>query len=193
MTEPRTPTIADLDAEESVITSRVGADSLVSQAWERHHGELYTFLRRATRDEEAAEDLLQEAFLRLTTVVGEGRSPDNARAWLYRVAANLATSRGRRRSTVQRWLSLHGAREAEPGIGESPESGVLRREGTANLEAALASLSTDARTALLLSRDGFNGIEIAATIGRSHAATRTLLSRARVQVRLELERREAVG
>ena len=40
---------------------------------------------------------------------------------------------------------------------------------------------------LLLSAEGFSGEEIADTIGRSHSATRTLLSRARVRVRLDLE------
>lgn len=90
-----------------------------------------------------------------------------------------------------RWLRLHGEHEAHPGAQESPEAGVLRRERRADLESLLESLPADARTALLLSRDGFTGTEIAVQIGRSHAATRSLLSRARVQLRLELERREA--
>jgi DNA-directed RNA polymerase specialized sigma24 family protein len=57
----------------------------------------------------------------------------------------------------------------------------------------MASLATDARTALLLSADGFSGEEIAAAIGRSHAATRTLLTRARIRVRLALEDAGGVG
>jgi len=64
---------------------------------------------------------------------------------------------------------------------------VLGRERTAALDAALATLPADARTALLLSAEGFSGEEIAAAISRSHSATRTLLSRARVRVRLQLE------
>ncbi len=70
---------------------------------------------------------------------------------------------------------------------ESPESDVLEREGRSALEAAVAALPTDARTALLLSAEGFNGDEIAVAIGRTNAATRTLLTRARVRVRLALE------
>ncbi len=171
--------------------SPVQRDIVVSHAWDDHHAEIYNFLRRATRDEGAAEDLLQETFLRLTTEVGRGRPPEHLRAWLYRVASNLATSRGRRLTTALRWLRLHGEHEAHPGAQESPEAGVLRRERRADLESLLESLPADARTALLLSRDGFTGTEIAVQIGRSHAATRSLLSRARVQLRLELERREA--
>jgi RNA polymerase sigma-70 factor (ECF subfamily) len=187
-----TPRTIDDGGDEPAVPTRFVADAYVGQAWEDHAAELYTFLRRATRDEAAAEDLLQDAFLRLTTAVGTGRPPEQVRAWLYTVAANLATSRGRRMSTAIRWMHLHGQREARPATVESPESRVMKREGRVDLEAALSILAPDARTALLLSRDGFTGLEIAEVLGRSHAATRTMLSRARVQVRLELERRGAV-
>ena len=85
------------------------------------------------------------------------------------------------------WMNRYGRTEQGDDV-ESPESGVLARERTSAIDAVLATLPVDARTALLLSADGFSGEEIAATIGRSHAATRTLISRARVRVRLELER-----
>jgi DNA-directed RNA polymerase specialized sigma24 family protein len=73
---------------------------------------------------------------------------------------------------------------------DSPEIGYLRHEQASALGDVLMLLSAEARAALLLSADGFSGEEIAAAIGRSHGATRTLLSRARVKVRVELERRE---
>ena len=73
-------------------------------AWTDHHAEVYAFLVRTTRDPEVAEDLLSEAYLRLTREVRAGRAPDNTRAWLYRVGANLAVSRGRRLSAAFRGL-----------------------------------------------------------------------------------------
>ena len=69
----------------------------------------------------------------------------------------------------------------------SPEAGVVGREGVAEMERVLEGLSAEARLALLLSGEGFSGDEIAATIGRSAAATRTLLSRARARVRIRRE------
>ena len=188
-TEPGIPDVLEMEPNPATVAGPFRPDLFVTDAWERHSLELYTFLRRATRDEAVAEDLLQETFVRLTTEVGAGRAPERLRPWLYRVASNLATSRGRRLTTVRRFLQVHGVREAQPGVEESLEVGYERRERRSELEAVLAGLSPDARTALLLARDGFSGEEIAATIGRSHAATRTLLCRARVQVRLELERR----
>ena len=55
----------------------------------------------------------------------------------------------------------------------------------------LADLDPGARAALLLASEGFSGAEIATAIGRSEAATRTLLCRTRLRVRGRLESPEA--
>jgi len=165
---------------------------MVVAAWADHHEELYAFLVRTTRSPEAAEDLLQEAFLRLTREARAGRAPDNVRAWLYRVAANLAVSRGRRLQSALRWLTGAGARAARPGVDQAPEATYLARESRAELVGALDVLGTDARSALLLASEGFTGLEIAAAIGRSGAATRTMMSRARLRLRETLDPAEDV-
>ena len=170
------------------IRIRVDRREAIAAAFETYHAELYGFIRRGTRDEAAAEDLLQDAFLRLAREVSAGRSPDNIRAWLYRVAANLIVSRARRRRTVVDWLSRQG--RGDTGTVAGPEVSILKRERTAEVDGALAGLSSDARTALLLASQGFSGEEIAEAIGRSPAATRAMMCRARVRVRLELERDE---
>lgn len=179
-----------VEVEGAAATSPFDRHAAITAAFEMYHAELYNFLRRSTRDEGAAEDLLQEAYFRLTREVDAGRAPENVRGWLYRVASNLAISRARRRMTVLGWMSRYG--RSAGGVVESPESVLLGRERASTLDAALATLPADARTALLLSAEGFSGEEIATAISRSHAATRTLLSRTRVRVRLELEQREDV-
>jgi len=186
MSDPMRPRLVEVEA--AATSAPLGLYGVVSTAFESYHAELYNFLRRSTRDEAAAEDLLQEAFLRLTREVDAGRTPEHVRGWLYRVASNLAISRGRRRTTAFEWLGRYGRQSLGDDI-ESPEAGMLARERTSTIDAVLATLPTEARTALLLSADGFSGEEIAEAIGRSHGATRTLLSRTRVRVRLELEQR----
>jgi RNA polymerase sigma-70 factor (ECF subfamily) len=187
------PVTSPLEAVDAAGAHRAAeADAAVVAAWTAHHAEVFAFLVRTTRDPEAAEDLLQEAFLRMTTEIRVGRAPDNTRAWLYRVAANLATSRGRRISAAFRGLVKVRSTSAPPTTMSTPETSYLQREGRANLLAALADLGPDARAALLLSAEGFSGAEIAAAIGRTDAATRTLLCRTRVQVRSRLESAEAV-
>jgi len=86
-------------------------------------------------------------------------------------------------------MGRYGRHSLGEDVESSPEAGVLARERISAIDTVLATLPTEARTALLLSADGFSGEEIAAAIGRSHSATRTLLSRTRVRVRLELEQR----
>jgi RNA polymerase sigma factor (sigma-70 family) len=167
------------------------ADAVAVAAWTDHHQELFAFLVRTTRDPEVAEDLLQEAFLRLTREARAGRVPDNVRAWLYRVAFNLATSRGRRLSAAFRGLARLKV-PAEPRPEENAvEAGYIHREGHAALLGVLAELAPDARAVLLMASEGFSGAEIAAAIGRSEIATRALLCRTRLRVRGRLESPEA--
>lgn len=157
-------------------------------AYDAHQRELYSFLLRATRDASTAEDLTQETFLRLINEMRAGRTPVNMRAWLYRVAANLVLSRGRRSRSALRWLQAQPWHEVEA----SPEDGYLQREQAAMVSGGLATLSADARVALLMAAHGFSGAEIARALDRSDAATRTLLCRSRLQLRTALSGQEAL-
>lgn len=159
----------------------------VAAAYTGHQREIYSFALHATRSPEAAEDIAQEAFVRLLHEVGSRRTPNNVRAWLYRVASNLVISRGRRQTVAGRWLSALGRAEV---THESPERVTIGRESHEGLEAALASLPRDTRVALLMAAQGFSGQEIADAIGKSAAATRTMLCRARLQLRERLRPRD---
>jgi len=166
------------------------ADDFVVAAFEAHRDELFSFLARTTRDDGEAEDLVQESFLRLSREARAGRYPEQVRAWLYRVASNLAMSRFRRRSVVNRFLGRFGASEVFGEVG-SPEAAAIHRERQVSMERALAALPSEARLALILAGEGFSGREIAKAIGRSEAATRTLVCRARIRLRADLEAAEA--
>jgi RNA polymerase sigma-70 factor (ECF subfamily) len=155
---------------------------------ERRH-ELLAFLVGMTRDPETAEDVLQEAFLRLVQESRAGRMPEEPRAWLYRVAANAAIDRSRRGQALARFLPRLFSRD-EPDV---PETAALRGERDAELHRALGRLSSDRRAALLLAARGFSGAEVASLLGRSEGATRTLLCRARLELRDLLEQAEVAS
>ena len=177
------------DAQPALERLRAGphSDELVLTAlYDAHRAELFAFLVRMTRDREVAEDLLQESFIRLIKEARAGRMPDEVRAWLYRVASNAAISRSRRGATWNRLVPRLLDRREPVG----PESEALRAERNMELQTALAQLAPDGRAALLLAAQGFDGHEIAASIGRSEGATRTLLCRSRVQLRLVMEATE---
>jgi RNA polymerase sigma-70 factor, ECF subfamily len=162
-------------------------EAFLTATYDELRVELFGFLISMTRDREAAEDLLQDTFIRLIREARAGRTPDKVRPWLYRVAANAAISRGRRGA---RWLRvLPRLVDRREPVG--PEAEALRVERGSDLDAALAALHPDGRAAILLASQGFDGRAIAAAIGRSEGATRTLMSRSRVQLRRLLE--PAVG
>jgi RNA polymerase sigma-70 factor (ECF subfamily) len=155
------------------------ARDVASAMFERHHDELLRAALRACRDPDTAEDLVQEALLRLMVEIDTRGEPLNVRAWLHRVIANLAISLGRR-ATVSRRHAGALVRRDEPA---TPEAIVLSLEARSALAAALGTLPEATRTALVLAASGYPGAEIAAAIGRSDTATRTMMSRARLRLR----------
>ena len=93
--------------------------------------------------------------------------------------ANLAISLGRRETVSQRFAGALGSRD-EP---VTPEAVALDDELRADLASALRALPDGARRALVLAAWGYSGAEIAAAIGRTDCATRTLMCRARLELR----------
>ncbi|HYM84555.1 MAG TPA: sigma-70 family RNA polymerase sigma factor [Candidatus Dormibacteraeota bacterium] len=163
-----------------LVRPRFDVDAIVADAYTSHQHELQAFVARSTHDTGAAEDITQESFLRLCRELRGGRAPDNVRAWLYRVASNLALSRGRRATVARRWLDRTGHDE---DTFEAPERTALRLERHERLRIALGSLSRDQRLGLMMAAHGFSGREIALALGRTDVATRTMLCRARFRLR----------
>jgi RNA polymerase sigma-70 factor (ECF subfamily) len=159
------------------------AGVFVLATYDAHHRELANFVRAIERDRDSADDIVSESFVRLLEEVRRGRRPDQPRAWLHRVAANLAIDRGRRRNVVGRVLGRLVDHRTEP----PPDDEVLRGETRREVRDALSHLSTDARTALLLAAHGFSGRDIAEALGRSELATRSLICRARLRLREQLD------
>ena len=154
-------------------------DEIIELAFANHAESVRRALTRCVRDPVAAEDLLQEAFMRLVVEVRAGRIPEHIGPWLHRVGYNLAMSRGRRIAVAER----HAAHVARSSVEASPETIALESERDAGLRAALATLGGVDRTALVLASQGYRTMEIARSIGRSDGATRTLLCRARMKLR----------
>jgi RNA polymerase sigma-70 factor (ECF subfamily) len=154
----------------------------IERMYRSHHAALVRRLTAICRDAAAAEDLAQEAFLRLARETAAGRSPDDGAAWLYRVGANLATSRGRRLALADR----HRAALVEPPTPKRPEEDVRESERNEALHTALAELPPVDRRAVLLAAHGYPGPEIARLLDRSPGATRMLLWRARTRLRAAL-------
>ena len=159
----------------------------VAAAYDAHAASIYGSALRSTRDPELAGDVTQEAFLRLMTEGRHGRRPDDPGAWLYRTSTNIIISRFRRASVARRLAP----RLLSHDVPDRPEDVALGNEQHRELDAALATLSVADRVALVLAAQGLTGEEIAGHLGRTHGATRTHLTRARVHLRAAVVKREA--
>ena len=177
------PMVAMTSVVAPVARSRVLAvpspDDYVTNAHRAHAAMAYAVALRATRDPELAEDVTQEAFVKLLTEARAGRYPETAGAWLYRAVTNLVISRARRAAVARRLAP----RLVTVDAPDQPDLVALRNEGHHELRLVLATLSTAERTALLMAASGASGVEIAAQLGMSHGATRALICRARARLR----------
>jgi len=133
---------------------------------------LVRFLYRKVWDAARAEDLAQEAFARAVV-----HKPDNARGWLFIVAANMARDDARRAARERRHLTLL---KAEPQAIEPAADDALHAENQrSHVRIALEQLTPRDREVLLLWDSGLSYDEIAAQTGLARGAIGTTLARAR--------------
>ena len=175
MSDDRQPAVRRL----AVVSDADLRTDFVMAAYDENQRRLTSYAYALTRDADAADDLVQETFLRLVKEHAAGREPDNVTAWLYRVCSNLATSRGRRGVVARKFLERRPAEETEVAA----EIEILRHELSETLLAALTILPDDQRSALVMAAQGFSGREIADALGRTETSTRTMMFRARERLR----------
>ena len=136
--------------------------------------------RRIVRDNDAAEDITQEVFLKLWNIresLGRYRSPQSLVAVMAR---NMAVDYIRRNQMQS--LSLDAAEQLAAGI--SPEEQMINDEQSQAVDRILASLP-DSQQSILRMRhiEGMETAVIARTIGSSEGAVRVALSRARQRIK----------
>jgi len=161
----------------------------IASIYETHAAELRRFATVRVRDAVAAEDVVQEAFLRLAIEAREGRFPRQPRAWLYRVVLNLIVSAARRAKTSGA-VPMPESYELPDFV--TPESHVLARERAVALSVAMEAAGPRARTGIAMAAQGYSGREIAGHLGRSEVAARALMCRARTGIRRALILAEAI-
>ena len=138
-----------------------------------HYANLVRRLVLVLGDERDAEDVAQDAYLKAFRSWGRFDGSD-VRAWLYTIALRLAFNhlRGRRR-----WLAAMG--RVEPRAWADPAD--------PDLAAALASLDTRTRAALLLNVvDGYTQAEVARMLSVPEGTVASWISRGRATLRRAL-------
>jgi RNA polymerase sigma-70 factor (ECF subfamily) len=152
-----------------------------------HEHDIFTYLWRMTGDEQAAYDLAQETFLRAWRHFARIRAYERPGGWLLRVATHLALNHLRNRATsLGAAVSLEAADIARHSFAPSTAaSDPGARVADADTERrALMALPPRQRAALVLREVyGLSCREVAAALGISAGAAKTLLWRARDELR----------
>jgi RNA polymerase sigma-70 factor (ECF subfamily) len=146
---------------------------------------LYSFARHLTGDAAEAEDLVQETYARALAALAQFDDGSDLRAWLYRILRNTFIDL-RRRSQRQR---TDGGLDtvAEAGDRAAPsEPGQMHQVVGREIEAALGTLTEEARMVVLLDLEGFSEAEIAGLVGCAPGTVKSRLFRARALLRERL-------
>jgi len=153
-----------------------------------HADALYNLARYLTTNPVEAEDLVQETYARAFATDHSFRG-GSLKAWLCRILRNTFIDSYRKGK-------VHAATELEvwegggtdPGPPESSlATGQMRALVARDLEAALRSLSEDARNTILLDVEGLRETEMAEALGCAAGTVKSRLARARRLLRQKLK------
>ncbi len=143
---------------------------------------LLRFARRLTSDPWAAEDLVQETFMRAWRGFDQFRGGTNARAWLFRILLNNFYGQARK------------GRLTLVSLDETDKAGANGNGASLEVTEALARLPEDQRAALMLGVvEGFTCREISEMLGIPIGTVMSRLSRARLAMRIKLGLQEPRG
>jgi RNA polymerase sigma-70 factor (ECF subfamily) len=169
--------------EDSVLAARARDGDVQSfeALYRRHAGRIYALCVRLAGDPTAAEDCVQESFVRAWQALGEFRGDSAFGTWLHRIAVNTVFASQRTRLRRAAWV-----KEADDDLLETvPE----RQSDTAaeiDLERAIAGLPAGAREVFVLFLEGMSHEEIARLAGISVGTSKAQLHRARALLRRRL-------
>jgi RNA polymerase sigma-70 factor (ECF subfamily) len=161
---------------------------------DRHSRAILRLAYRMTGNEQDAEDVVQETFLRAYRQIGRFELRSSFKTWLYRIAVNCSTDllRQRPRSAMVAVLE-NAAVEDEPGKAvadgaPSPDQVVFSTEIQQKVAFALGELSHAERAAFILRHyEGRSIDEIGRTLGLRTSATKHSIFRAVQKMRRSLE------
>ena len=159
--------------------------------FQAHYDELLRFLVRRTGDPDRAADLIQDVWLKVANARHPVGTITNPRAYLFRVAANLAIDTARHEGRLAQRHAEESLAQQVPDPLACPERHGVARERLAALDAALAGVSDNARRALIMSRlEGRTFAAIAAELGVSESMVAKYIAGALRTCRDELRRLE---
>ena len=185
------PTIPDDDV---VIRVRAGEKGLYETLMRRHNRRLFRVIRSVVTNDDEAEDVLQETWVRAYEHLDRFEGRASFATWVTRIAFHEALARTR---NSKRWTPLQnseGGIMAEAGrrqaASETPEMEAIRGQLGRMLQAAVDALPETYRSVFVLREvEQLSTTETAECLGLSEEAVKTRLHRSRALLRRDLQNR----
>lgn len=177
-------------SEDAELMGRVqgGDAAALGTLMERWELPVKGLIGRLVQNRTEAEELAQEAFVRVWQQRARYRPGSEFRSWLFAIAVNLARNRlrwWRRRPSV----ALEEWDGADPRAEGAGSAGLERRERAAAVRSAVGELPREWREAIVLAEyERMSHAEIAAAVGATPKAVESRLYRARAALRTSLRR-----
>ncbi len=160
----------------------------------KYYPRLLNFIFRFVGRRETAEDLTQEVFTAVYNTASRYRPKSKFQTWIYTIARNISLNELRRHKkgtvSLDETVSCEDGereRQIEDTSTRKPDEEILHEEMAALVRSAIHALPESQRMAVILCRyDGFSYEEIAQTMGISVQAVKSLLSRAKKNLRNKL-------
>ncbi len=189
------PNLPDADV---VSLAQRGNEGAFRELIRRYERPVFSLIYRMVRDSAAAEDLSQDAFIKVLNNLDKYRPEFKFSSWLFKIANNVAIDSLRKRQldTISIDGSPHASSASEieasrfelADDAESPLDELASRELGAIIEQAIASLRPEYRNCIMLRHvEGRSYEEIAATLDLPLGTVKTYIHRARHQLREALE------
>jgi RNA polymerase sigma-70 factor, ECF subfamily len=183
--------------ESALVAGAKRGDSLAfTHLVDRYERKIFRLARHITQNEEDAEDVLQDTFLKAYEHIGEFQEQSKFYTWLVRIAVNEALMKLRKRRPGKIFSLDDTVDTGEETVTreiavweDNPEQRYSREELHAILQQAINSLAPIFRTVFVLRDvDELSTEETAAALGISVPAVKSRLLRARLQLRDKLTR-----
>jgi RNA polymerase sigma factor (sigma-70 family) len=162
--------------EDLMLAVRAGNLSQLAPLFERHHRQLFDYLTRMTGDRSAAEDLVQDVFVRILKYRHTFRDTSRFEIWAFRIARNVRADYFQARRI--RETALEEATDTSNGETGAAEAFELDQQA-ARLRRALLLLREDQRELIVLARyRGMKYEAIADLLGVEVGTVKTRMHRA---------------
>lgn len=195
---PPTDDLVSLPDADVVRLAQEGRDHAFRELVRRYERPVFSLVYRMVRDRETAEDLSQDAFIKVLNHIDRYSPEFKFSSWIFKIANNVAIDHLRRRrlDTISMDGSPHASSASEIEAStfdvaaeqENALDEIASRELGTAIEAAIGELRPEYRSCIMLRHvEGRSYEEIASTLDLPLGTVKTYIHRARHELRRALE------